>query len=511
MAPPRPPAAGGAAAPRNRCRGAALTPAAPLLLALALALALAGAASAAEPLVGVQSDGGASDVTDGGSQFLDSNAVVVGNGFANTGTGTGFDTSLLDGGAVLGGGNYQVLPGGDNTYMGGDNQFLDLDNNAVVVGNGNGFANTGTGTGLDTSLLDGGAVLGGGNYQVLPGGDNTYMGGDNQFLDLDNTAVGGGNGVGNTGTGFDSSLIDGGSLLGGGNNFLNPPGVGDYVIKPGDDTTFTGGNEQGFAGHTYGWCEAGGGAHCLGRVFSVLSEPLHLFNARISRFPGPDTWPFAGAWMVAYGFRYRSILSVELELNTDITYSLLKERRAGDPSKESTRAALPADWRGVFASLRVNGADAAHRVGSGATLSFGGGAAAARVHFPSRRHAGDATDGPVVVITTPDAEITLYLESEEITHLDFSVTLVGGGITDMHGVLGQSLAWRRGAPAQVEGSDLDYALEGGLLSDGGTAFAFNRFGRPRAAGAAAPGGRAGRALKALAPPAPRTGGSVARA
>ncbi|KAI8471956.1 MAG: hypothetical protein J3K34DRAFT_504980 [Monoraphidium minutum] len=227
----------------------------------------------------------------------------------------------------------------------------------------------------------------------------------------------------------------------------------------------------GFGGHKYAFCEEGNGAACLGRTFSTFSSPQHALNTRITRMAGPDAWPHAGAWMTAYGFRYADVLTLELELATDVDYAVAPDGRGPD----TTRAVVPADWRSVFAGLRVNGKDTAARIGSGETLNFGA-AGEASVHFPSRRHAGDATDGPVVVIKTPGMQVKAYLESEDVTHLDFEIALIGAAIADgdAHGLLGQSLGWAPGAQAALQGHEMDYVVEGagGLLA---TAFKYSRF------------------------------------
>ncbi|KAI8469175.1 MAG: hypothetical protein J3K34DRAFT_287962 [Monoraphidium minutum] len=197
------------------------------------------------------------------------------------------------------------------------------------------------------------------------------------------------------------------------------------------------------------------------------------------------------------GFRYAGVLSVELELATTVEYAVHPDGRGAD----TTTADIPRDWAGVFAGVRVNGEDAAARVGSGDTLRFGG----ASVHFPSARHAGNASDGPVLVVTTPQMQVTLYLESEDITHLDFAVTLYNGAASPpMHGLLGQSLYWVAGAPAAIEGSEL--VVEGGLL---GTAFKYSTF-TDEALPAAAPRAKGpGRSLLSVAAATPLSGGSAA--
>ncbi|KAI8475728.1 MAG: hypothetical protein J3K34DRAFT_28891 [Monoraphidium minutum] len=211
----------------------------------------------------------------------------------------------------------------------------------------------------------------------------------------------------------------------------------------------------------------------------MLSESAHLLNTRITRLAGPDAWPWAGTWMTAFGFRWSKKLSVELEMATDVKYAV--EPNGGEPPS-ATRAEVPSDWAGVIAAARVNGQDVAARIGSGDTMAFGSGAAAASVHFPKDRHPGDPTDGPVMVITTPSMQVTFYLETEDVTHLDFAVDLLPSKdpITGMHGLLGQSLSWARGAPAAVEGGDdmLYVVADGDLL---GAGFKYSLFGKAAAA------------------------------
>ncbi|KAI8463101.1 MAG: hypothetical protein J3K34DRAFT_157700 [Monoraphidium minutum] len=199
-------------------------------------------------------------------------------------------------------------------------------------------------------------------------------------------------------------------------------------------------------------------------------------------------WPYAGFWMTALGFRWADVLSVEVEMATDVVYSVKPdaERGAG-----ATRAEVPADWADVFTSAKINGRDVAASIGSGDTLDFVAGDATAYVHFPQGRHPGEPTDGPVMVIATPAMQITVYLETEDIIHLDFAVSLVKRRITAMHGMLGQSLHWARGAPAAVEGDDdMLYAVAGGELL--GADFKYSLFGN--AAAAAAKNDRVHRAL-----------------
>ncbi|KAI8474947.1 MAG: hypothetical protein J3K34DRAFT_489375 [Monoraphidium minutum] len=243
---------------------------------------------------------------------------------------------------------------------------------------------------------------------------------------------------------------------------------------------------MGFHGHKYAFCEEQDGKPCHGRAFSVLSESMHALNARVTRLAGPDQWPYAGTWMTGMGFKFADVLSLELEMATDVTYDVQPDPARG---LSATRAAIPTDWAGVFAGVRANGVNIASKLGSGKTLEFGAGAERATVFFPSARHSKDATDGAVAVVTTPDMQarcgaallVKLYLESEDITHLDYEVMLTPKTrVQEMHGILGQSLSWPSAAPASFQGGDMDYAVDG-LLA---TAFKYGRFtGKPAAAAA----------------------------
>ncbi|KAI8467540.1 MAG: hypothetical protein J3K34DRAFT_523627 [Monoraphidium minutum] len=227
---------------------------------------------------------------------------------------------------------------------------------------------------------------------------------------------------------------------------------------------------KGFGGQSYAFCEILDGVHCLGRTFSMLSAPAYALNAHIARMAGPDKWPFAGAWMTGLGFRYGDILSVDLTMATDVVYKVVPDGRGVG----TTRAVLPEDWSDVFESMHINGKDEMENlIGTGETLLFGM-AGEVSVSFPFKRHDGDETDGTVAIIMTPGMRIKLFLESEDVTHLDFDISLFSSAINaaNTHGLLGQSLAWGPGVPAAIEGHELEYVVQGGLL---GTDFKFSRF------------------------------------
>ncbi|KAI8465381.1 MAG: hypothetical protein J3K34DRAFT_525436 [Monoraphidium minutum] len=231
----------------------------------------------------------------------------------------------------------------------------------------------------------------------------------------------------------------------------------------------------GFSGHAYEFCGAALGAQCHGRAFNLLSEARHQFNAEVNRHHGVgerDAFPAAGSWLTAFGLRYGHSFRIALRMRTDVDYTLVQEwnkTRALHPSASAAGGAGP--FRELLQSVRVNGADAMPKVGSGETQEFEGGVS---VHWPETRHMGDAQDGPVAVITTPDMTWTWYIESEDTWHLDFRVTFKEGArLGRVHGLLGQSMYWAPAAPAAVEGGDdMLYALADGLL---GTAFKFNAF------------------------------------
>ncbi|KAI8470596.1 MAG: hypothetical protein J3K34DRAFT_458806 [Monoraphidium minutum] len=259
-------------------------------------------------------------------------------------------------------------------------------------------------------------------------------------------------------------------------------------------------------------CGADYGSDCHGRTINIISEERHSINFQVNRLPGPDTFPHAGSagpkkrhhpsppprtpvrgarvrtaqWLTGLGLAYAADLRLEARLRTDVEYRLIE-----DPARKvgNTRALHPTGGEGghgpLLASITANGKSLAHLVGSGETVAFG----AARVFFPSTRHSGrgEEHDGPVLVASTPDIQLTLYLESDDIWHFDFTVVITSDRICDMHGMLGQSMHWEAGAPARVEGgSDLLYAIEDGLA---GTRFKFSRFGVSASPVAAAPHSR----------------------
>ncbi|KAI8469102.1 MAG: hypothetical protein J3K34DRAFT_459523 [Monoraphidium minutum] len=113
----------------------------------------------------------------------------------------------------------------------------------------------------------------------------------------------------------------------------------------------------------------------------------------------------------------------------------------------------------------------------------------------------------------PDSKFPTVPAARAFRPQDFRVSLTKGGVTEAHGLLGQSLAWPPSAPAALEGDELDYSIaEGGLL---GGDFKFNRFDfdeqSPAAGTAAAALGRKGKNLPWARPAAVGTGATASGA
>ncbi|KAI8470772.1 MAG: hypothetical protein J3K34DRAFT_521079 [Monoraphidium minutum] len=257
---------------------------------------------------------------------------------------------------------------------------------------------------------------------------------------------------------------------------------GYWGIVTGECTLADGGSDphlSGFFGQKYEFCGADL-PECKGHAFSIISEAKLQVNAEVDRLAGADEWPSAGTWITGLGLKASDIMSIELRMRKDVPYTIV-------PYLEKTRALRPegaapgaAGLRVLLAAVIVNGQDVLGnedeevecKIGSGETLEFGNGHT---VHFPSNTHPNDPTDGPVMVINTPDSVWTWYLESEDTWHLDFKVGLKDTtAIKAMHGLLGQSLHWGPNGKAVVEGHDLAYVVEGGLM---GTDFKYSLFGK----------------------------------
>ncbi|KAI8465957.1 MAG: hypothetical protein J3K34DRAFT_486218 [Monoraphidium minutum] len=253
---------------------------------------------------------------------------------------------------------------------------------------------------------------------------------------------------------------------------------------------------RGFNGADYEFC-AQGATKCHGRVFNLVTERNNLINVEVDRLAGAASWPAAGIWLTGLGVRHGSGLAFELRMREDAPFELTAADGAHG-GLGGTRALDPAGPAGgigaPLAAAPANGRDVLALVGSGKTERYG----ACSVHYPASRHAGvPPRRRPVAVITTPEMRVTWFLESEDTWHLDFTLELRRApNAIALHGLLGQSLRWARGAPAALEGGDeMLYAVpEGGLL--GYESYEFNLYGGAAAAVPAAPAAAAKRRLLA---------------
>ncbi|KAI8470532.1 MAG: hypothetical protein J3K34DRAFT_521313 [Monoraphidium minutum] len=237
----------------------------------------------------------------------------------------------------------------------------------------------------------------------------------------------------------------------------------------------------GFNGAKY---EFANGPEFQGLAYGLMSSRGTALNALVERHAGSDEFPAAGSWLTGLGLRTRgaaagaSDFTLMLRMKTSTPFDLIQDggkTRALHPDGPKGRLAA------LFEAFEVNGRPSLNEIESGDTLEFP--KSGVTVHLPAERHGGDSTDGPIAVINTPDMVLEWYVESEDIWHMDFKVSLKKQGAAGkMHGILGQSLHWARGAPAAKEGGDLDYVLPDGLL---GTDFRYSRFGREEIAASAA--------------------------
>lgn len=289
------------------------------------------------------------------------------------------------------------------------------------------------------------------------------------------------------------SLTGGGSpkCTGGGTQNLCVGGPGARVPSPRalSPVVSTGTADPHYTGFDGTHFEFGSNDRAKGKTFALLSMPNHLLNTAMDSAPGPARWPFWGTWMRGFGFRFADALSVELMLRP-LELPLVNVSRRREEALE--RQVLPEQGGyGALMALRVNGQAADDLLESGVTLRFtaadGG---LVTVHFPTddSKHPGDPTDGPVLVVATPQAKVVVFAETEQVLHLDLQLSLVNNiPVDDLHGVMGQTLRWQsaREAGRELEGEQDDY-VTGGLLEPD---FKFSTFGKPVPA-TRAPGARA---------------------
>ncbi|KAI8477400.1 MAG: hypothetical protein J3K34DRAFT_515740 [Monoraphidium minutum] len=127
----------------------------------------------------------------------------------------------------------------------------------------------------------------------------------------------------------------------------------------------------------------------------------------------------------------------------------------------NVRVALPDD---CFLHVVLNGAHRDHLLYSGLAIMEGMPEGTV-VYFPPATvvNPGDARDGPLIVIKTPEAELAIMRETEGALHLDLGVKL-SARFEEMQGVLGQTLEWAR------DGSGPAHVKDGALAGVGDGAF-----------------------------------------
>lgn len=86
------------------------------------------------------------------------------------------------------------------------------------------------------------------------------------------------------------------------------------------------------------------------------------------------------------------------------------------------------------------------------------------VYLPSETKGGvEAQDGALVILTTPDLELVLTLETEGVLHLDVQARMRSAELTMPDGVLGQTFMWQLPTvEKELATPDADFSVEGGL-------------------------------------------------
>ncbi|KAI8473687.1 MAG: hypothetical protein J3K34DRAFT_410240 [Monoraphidium minutum] len=256
-----------------------------------------------------------------------------------------------------------------------------------------------------------------------------------------------------------------------------------------------------FTGQPFEICMADKGRQvCQGKVFNILTEEHHQVNVEMNKFQGPDSFPYMATWMTGFGFNYRDRhygleSTVELTMRTDVEYKVIKD------DKGNFRTAHPGGdgggFRALLSTFKVNGQSVLWRVETGKTQIMVGNMS---VYFADHKHPHDPTDGPIVVIVTPDLRLTFYMESDDIWHLDFNLQIRSNHqLNKVHGILGQSMPpqWTKTNIMMLEGKmEKKYIVENGLL---GSEFKYNLYQAHRTITR-----RRGLARKHGAPPLPHT-------
>ncbi|KAI8466804.1 MAG: hypothetical protein J3K34DRAFT_52212 [Monoraphidium minutum] len=227
-------------------------------------------------------------------------------------------------------------------------------------------------------------------------------------------------------------------------------------------------------------------------AFNIFSEPNTQVNAHFGSI-GPKHGVDSTIWMTGFGIRYADKLAMQIKLDVDPAgMSLYRDEAASHATK--MRVKLP---KGRFLSIELNGKNRDELAGSGRLAK--GLPAGVSVYFPPATavNPNDASDGPVAIIRTPTAHISIHYESEDAAHLDVKLQITGELAGDAHGLMGQTLAWMQDGPgAAIKDGVLaappaEFEVPGGLL---GVEWPHNKFG---AKAAKAPGHATRRMLAAF--------------
>lgn len=86
------------------------------------------------------------------------------------------------------------------------------------------------------------------------------------------------------------------------------------------------------------------------------------------------------------------------------------------------------------------------------------------VYLPSATKGGvEEHDGALVILTTPDLEVVLTLETEGVLHLDVQARMRSADLAMPDGVLGQTFMWQLPTVDKALATpDEDFSIEGGL-------------------------------------------------
>ncbi|KAI8464994.1 MAG: hypothetical protein J3K34DRAFT_438474 [Monoraphidium minutum] len=216
-----------------------------------------------------------------------------------------------------------------------------------------------------------------------------------------------------------------------------------------------------------------------------MSERRFQVNALFGGV-GPRQGDLSTIWMVGFGVRYqdpesKAQITFEIRVNPEAAPHLsLVEDKAAEKAG-AVRTVVSPDFKGHLFKVSINGQPRDWMAGSGEDVA--GLPEGLSLYFPPATavNPGDGDDGarPIAIFKSPLIHLTMSRESEDSLHLDLGVRLTSN-IPAMHGVLGQTLAWRKAGPGDLVKDGVYVApaapfavTDGGLL---GTAFEQTLFG-----------------------------------